>query len=197
MKSFNSTLLFFCVLILAGCNNRRSAPVIDILPADSAVVDTTVYGRCGDGTAMHTLELVTDKNDTIVYTLEGVDTCTDVQGGLFVGDRIAVIGERVNGLNEAMYAKKVIYLTSLLGLWSSLDKRFEIREGGAVVSNTGEPKPYTEWKILNGKLVLSSDTFDIYSLGPDSLYLENDKGIYGYKRVRNENIDNKIDDTNK
>lgn len=197
MKSFNSTLLFLCVLIIASCNNKRSAPVIDILPADSAVVDTTVYGRCGDGTAMHTLELVTDKNDTIVYTLEGVDTCTDVQGGLFVGDRIAVIGERVNGLNEAMYAKKVINLTSLLGLWSSLDKRFEIREGGAVVSNTGEPKPYTEWKILNGKLVLSSDTFDIYSLGPDSLYLENDKGIYGYKRVRNENIDNKIDDTNK
>lgn len=197
MKSFNSTLLFLCVLIVAGCNNKRSAPVIDILPADSAVVDTTVYGRCGDGTAMHTLELVTDKNDTIVYTLEGVDTCTDVQGGLFVGDRIAVIGERVNGLNEAMYAKKVINLTSLLGLWSSLDKRFEIREGGAVVSNTGEPKPYTEWKTLNGKLVLSSDTFDIYSLGPDSLYLENDKGIYGYKRVRNENIDNKIDDTNK
>lgn len=197
MKSFNSTLLFLCVLIVAGCNNKRSAPVIDILPADSAVVDTTVYGRCGDGTAMHTLELVTDKNDTIVYTLEGVDTCTDVQGGLFVGDRIAVIGERVNGLNEAMYAKKVINLTSLLGLWSSLDKRFEICEGGAVVSNTGEPKPYTEWKILNGKLVLSSDTFDIYSLGPDSLYLENDKGIYGYKRVRNENIDNKIDDTNK
>lgn len=197
MKSFNSTLLFLCVLIIAGCNNKRSAPVIDILPADSAVVDTTVYGRCGDGTAMHTLELVTDKNDTIVYTLEGVDTCTDVQGGLFVGDRIAVIGERVNGLNEAMYAKKVINLTSLLGLWSSLDKRFEICEGGAVVSNTGEPKPYTEWKILNGKLVLSSDTFDIYSLGPDSLYLENDKGIYGYKRVRNENIDNKIDDTNK
>lgn len=197
MKSFNSTLLFLCVLIVAGCNNKRSAPVIDILPADSAVVDTTVYGRCGDGTAMHTLELVTDKNDTIVYTLEGVDTCTDVQGGLFVGDRIAVIGERVNGLNEAMYAKKVINLTSLLGLWSSLDKKFEICEGGAVVSNTGEPKPYTEWKILNGKLVLSSDTFDIYSLGPDSLYLENDKGIYGYKRVRNENIDNKIDDTNK
>lgn len=197
MKSFNSTLLFLCVLIVAGCNNKRSAPVIDILPADSAVVDTTVYGKCGDGTAMHTLELVTDKNDTIVYTLEGVDTCTDVQGGLFVGDRIAVIGERVNGLNEAMYAKKVINLTSLLGLWSSLDKRFEIREGGAVVSNIGEPKPYTEWKILNGKLVLSSDTFDIYSLGPDSLYLENDKGIYGYKRVRNENIDNKIDDTNK
>lgn len=49
-----------------------------------------------------------------------------------------------------------------------------------------EPKPYTEWKILNGKLILSSDTFDIYSLGADSLYLENTEGIYGYKRLSKE-----------
>ena len=95
-----------------------------------------------------------------------------------------MIGERVEGLNEDMFAKKIINLTSLLGLWSSLDKQFEIIEGGTVVSNTGEPKPYTEWKIINGKLVLSPDTFDIYSLGPDSLYLENDNGIYGYKRMQ-------------
>ena len=45
-----------------------------------------------------------------------------------------------------------------------------------------EPKPYTEWSICNGKLVLSADTFDIYALGADSLYLENAEGIYGYKR---------------
>ena len=90
----------------------------------------------------------------------------------------------MEGLNEDMFAKKIINLTSLLGLWSSLDKQFEIIEGGTVVSNTGEPKPYTEWKIINGKLVLSPDTFDIYSLGPDSLYLENDNGIYGYKRMQ-------------
>lgn len=49
-----------------------------------------------------------------------------------------------------------------------------------------EPKPYTEWKILNGELILSADTFDIYSLGADSLYLENSDGIYGYKRFSKE-----------
>ena len=106
-----------------------------------------------------------------------------MQGGLFVGDRIAVIGERVEGLNEEMFAKKVINLTSLQGVWSSLDKKFEIVQGGTVISNTGEPKPYTEWKILNGKLILTPDTFDVYALGPDSLYLENNNGIYGYKRM--------------
>ena len=45
-----------------------------------------------------------------------------------------------------------------------------------------ESNPYTEWKILNGKLVLSKDTFNILSIGNDSLYLENEKGIYAYKR---------------
>lgn len=186
-NTFKSLLLLLCAMIIAGCNNnKKNTPIIEFVE-DSTVVDSTVYGRCGDGTAMHTLELVTDKGDTIVYTLEGTDTCSNVQGGLFVGDRIAVIGERVKGLNEDMFAKKVINLTSLLGVWSSLDRKFEIVEGGAVVSDTGEPKPYTEWKILNGKLILSSDTFDIYTLGPDSLYLENNDGIYGYMRMQKEN----------
>ncbi len=184
MKIFNFTLLFFCILIIAGCNEKKkNMPVINVL-SDTTETDTTVYGRCGDGTAMHTLELITDRGDTIVYTLEGTDTCANVQGGLFVGDRMAVIGKHVKGLNEEMFAKKIINLTSLIGTWSSLDKKFEIVEGGTVVSNTGEPKPYTEWKILNGRLILTPDTFDIYQLGPDSLYLECKDGIYGYKRVK-------------
>lgn len=184
MNTLKSILLLACVVIIFGCNDRKkSGPVIEIL-SDSTAVDSTVYGRCGEGTAMHTLELITDKGDTIVYTLEGLDTFSNVQGGLFVGDRIAVIGRHVDGLNEDMYAEKIINLTSLLGTWSSLDKEFEIAEGGNVISSTGEPKPYTEWKVLNGKLILTPDTFDIYSLGPDSLYLENEKGIYGYKRLQ-------------
>lgn len=191
MKAFNTFICLACLLILAGCGEKKkNVPVIEVL-TDSTETDSTVYGRCGDGTAMHTLELITDKGDTIVYTLEGEDTCTNVQGGLFVGDRLAVIGKRVEGLNEDMLADKVINLTSLLGTWSSLDKNFEIIEGGTVVSTSGEPTPYTEWKILNGKLVLSPDTFDIYFLGPDSLYLENGQGIYGYKRMPKQSHDGK------
>ena len=78
----------------------------------------------------------------------------------------------------------MVNLTTLLGKWTALDKNFELQEGGVAVSNVTEPKPITEWKISNGRLVLSADTFDIYELGADSLFLENDNGIYTYKRIR-------------
>ena len=126
MKAFKFILTFLCIMIIFGCNdNKKKTSTIEVL-SDSTEIDSTIYGRCGDGTAMHTLELVTDKGDTIVYTLEGLDTCTNVQGGLFVGDRLAVIGRHVDGLNEEMFAEKVINLTSLQGEWSSLNKKFEI-----------------------------------------------------------------------
>ena len=105
MKTFRNIILLTCAIIILGCKDgKKSAPVIEIL-TDSAAVDSTVYGRCGEGTAMHTLELITDKGDTIVYTIEGLDTFSNVQGGLFVGDRIAVIGKHVECLNEEMYAE--------------------------------------------------------------------------------------------
>ena len=76
-----------------------------------------------------------------------------------------------------------INITSLLGRWISLDKNFEIKDGGVVESSlTAESNPYTSWKIFNGKLVLSKDTFDVLNLGPDSLLLENNKGIFVFKR---------------
>ena len=76
----------------------------------------------------------------------------------------------------------LVILFSLMGRWVSISRHFELQEGGVVISDNAEPQPYTEWKILNGQLVLSADTFDIYALGPDSLFLENSRGIYGYKR---------------
>jgi hypothetical protein len=86
--------------------------------------------------------------------------------------------------DEPAKAKEVVNMTTLLGKWVSLDKSFELQEGGVVVSDITEPKPLVDWKICNGLLVLSADTFSIYELGADSLLLENDKGIYAYKRLK-------------
>lgn len=172
-------------LLAVGCRQTQPA---DASQADSdsvifdetVEVDSTVYGVCGEGTAMHTLELVTDGGDTLYYTYQ-VEEDAAVLGGLMVGDRIAVMGTEGE---QGLVGKKFINLTTLLGKWTSLDKNFEIVEGGMVSSNVeAESNPWVSWKILNGHLLLNTDTFDIVELGADSLYIENKTGIYVYKRA--------------
>ena len=153
-----------------------------IIEIDS-VEDVSIYGRCGDGTAMHTLELITDQGDTLYFGVND-DSVSNVKGGMGVGDRMAVTLESEATNEEPAKARVVVNLTTLLGKWVSLDKSFEIQEGGVVVSNITEPKPLVDWKICNGRLVLSSDTFSIYELGADSLFLENERSIYAYKRLK-------------
>ncbi len=182
MKSLKYLCLILCtVFFAAGCKHtakKAEAPAKET----SAVKDSTVYGVCGDGTAMHTLQLITDVGDTIEYTLLDSDgNPTDVQGGLMAGDRMAVIGTTVDGERVGTH---VINMTTLLGKWGSIDKNFEIEEGGVVKSYVkAESHPWTSWKIVNGKLLLNRDTFTINSLGADSLLLENNKGIFAYKHL--------------
>lgn len=184
MRNICWLTLLLGVIFVSGCNDKTKSVQAEDSEQEMATEDSTIYGKCGEGTANHTLELITDKGDTVVYSLESADTCSNVLGGLFAGDRLAVIADKTS--DGEMFAKKVINLTSLIGKWGSLGKSFEICEGGVMISNSKEPQPYTEWKISNGKLLLSADTFDIYILGPDSLFLENSKGIYGYKRFSKE-----------
>ncbi len=184
MKKFISLAIVIVALIVAvSCNNNKNkANVVgqsktEILSEN----DTTIYGRCGEGTSMNMLQLITDKGDTLMFTMQNEDTTTNVQGGLLAGDRLAVLSYKVN--DGENFAHTVINLTTLQGKWSDINRTFVIQEGGIVECSNQEPKPYVDWKILNGKLILTSDTFSIYQLGPDSLLLENNNGIYAYKRV--------------
>ena len=87
--------------------------------------------------------------------------------------------------NGDRFMRSAINLTSLLGHWTSLDRNFEIKEGGTVTSSLqSEKNPWTSWKIWNGKLILSKDTFDVDNLGADSLSLENKDGIFIYTREK-------------
>ena len=84
-----------------------------------------------------------------------------------------------------MMLQSAVNLTSLLGNWRSLDKDFEIKEGGTIVSNTeAESNPWATWKMYNGKLVLSKDTFDVMELGADTMALENKNGIFLFGRKK-------------
>lgn len=188
MKNLVYLWLGFLAVSMSVTSCRQTAPNSETAPADSDSVtaeetidiDSTVYGVCGEGTAMHTIELITDGGDTLFYSMF-VEDEADVAGGMMVGDRLAIIGKNDS---EGLTALRVINLTTLLGKWTSLDKNFEIVEGGMVNSNVeAESNPWVSWKILNGQLLLNTDTFDIVELGADSLYLENKTGIFAYKRV--------------
>lgn len=183
-RLFIPLIILLISLVVTGCRGGKTDKTSDVdNTAVDTIVDMTVYGRCGINTAMHTLEVITDDEDTLLCSINVDDTLNApdvVRGGLFVGDRVAVlIDKNGDGTNRAT---KVINLTSLIGRWTSLERSFEIQEGGIVVSDMAEPQPYTEWRIFNGLLLLSSDTFDIYTLGADSLWLENKHGIYEYRR---------------
>lgn len=179
--------LLFLVLVLAACDAKKKQQIEDTDEV-AEVNDTTVYGVCGEGTSMHSLELITDAGDTLVYTLLSqdaeteVETPSDVQGGLMAGDKMAVTGHKTA---DELVADRVINVTSLLGHWTSIDKNFTIEEGGTVRSAVkAETNPWTSWKILNGSLLLNRDTFAIDGLSADSLYLENANGIFTFKRQK-------------
>lgn len=183
MKKQTSHILPLALLALAAvsCGGGKTAPdtpVADSLETEEP--DTTVYGRCGEGTTMHSLELLTDEGKTMTM-LVGLDADSDpVKGGLLAGDRMAVTYTVTDGDTTAT---RVINLNTLEGKWTSLSRNFEILDGGDVVSSVeSEKNPWTAWKIRNGRLLLGRDTFDVLTLGADSLEIESTKGIFVFRR---------------
>lgn len=178
-----SLALGLCVLaIAAGCRDGSKKNIVMRQRAAAvAVADSTVYGICGRSTAMNTLELITEGGDTLELSLNEANEHGNVVGGLAVGDRMAVVISRGHG--DAGVAGMVVNISSLLGKWARIGEMFEICDSGIVKSTMKEPRPYTEWKIVNGMLVLSPDTFGITSIGHDSLFLVKNGVTYGYRRL--------------
>ena len=188
MKITKITFVAALALMAVGCTDKKEAN-IPVIKETKAVAqgDETKFGECVNATS-HSFQLVQIDGDTLDFIVEEQYLSPEdslvvgdvVCGGLYDGNKLAVMATPGE---EGLVVRKAINVTSLMGRWTSLDKNFEIKDGGVVESHVqNESNPYTEWKILNGKLVLSKDTFNILSIGNDSLYLENEKGIYAYKR---------------
>ena len=118
-------------------------------------------------------------------------------GGVQAGDRMAVMV--LPGKNEAM---SVINLSTLLGRWvmpnpidGSDEVGISIKEGGVAESIDQSAIIYKTWKIVNGKLEITSvrdgggdeeeiALFDIVTLGADSLVYKNEEDTFEYTRER-------------
>ena len=144
--------------------------------------DQTVYGLCGNGTAMNTLQLVTDNGDTLNLNLTSAQENGQVFGGLQVGDRMAVLPNK-----DKTEAVVVINQNTLLGDWvmpnpidGSSEVGIRIKEGGVAESIEQSSIIYKTWKIFNGKLEILSqhegggdmeevNLYESLLLGADSL----------------------------
>lgn len=179
------SLLSFVFVLMAtlwSCNDKKPKAIMDKTAgniASQSVKDSTIYGTMVDG-GMNSLILLTDKGDTLEFLANPDDTTEVVKGGKINGDRFAVIGYTEYG---DRFLRSAINLTSLQGKWTSLDKDFTIKEDGTITSNIQtEQDAWSTWKIVNGRLVLSKDTFTVNVLGADTLSLENNNGIFVFRR---------------
>lgn len=144
--------------------------------------DHTIYGLCGNGSSMNTLEVLTDNGDTLLLSMAPALEANQVFGGLEVGDRVAVMANA-----KRTEATEIINLNSLLGDWvmpdpidGSEEVGIRIKEGGVAESIEMTNIYYRTWKIYDGKLEILSvregggdaeetNLYEILILGSDTL----------------------------
>lgn len=176
------------MLLTVGCgggNNTQQQAAVDEEPKETQLwlnEDSTVFGLCGDGSAMNTLQLITDTGDTLNLSVDEAKEQNHVLGGYNVGDRMAVLTDK-----KRSKATLVINESELLGNWvmpnpidGSDETGISIREGGIAESIEQTSVIFRTWRITNGLLELVSvreggteeeevNLYEILSLGNDSL----------------------------
>ena len=161
--------------------------------------DSMVYGICGDGSAMNTLQLLTDIGDTLTLSIADANEKGRCFGGFQSGDRIAVL------LSDETTASIVINQSALLGDWvmpnpidGSSEMGIRIKEGGIAESIDQPSMIYRSWRLFNGKLEIVAireggaeeeeiNLYDLVSVGPDSLVFKDSEDLFEYSRYKESN----------
>lgn len=166
--------------------------------------DSTIYGICGDGSAMNTLQLLTDNGDTLNLSVTEASEKGKCFGGFQSGDRMAVM------LGDQHSAKLVINLSALLGNWvmpnpldGSSEVGFRIKDGGIIEGIEQSSLIYKTWKIFNGRLEILTvregggeeeeiTVYDMVGLGADSLIIKDSEDTFEYSRQKVDEVKSKI-----
>ncbi len=185
---------------LFSCGNKtdRQAPKDSTDVVENTInKELTVFGMCGEASAMNTLQLITDSGDTLSLSVNEAKENNNVFGGYGIGDRMAVL------LNDdKTEAKQVINETTLLGNWTMPDPfdgssivGMALKDGGIAESIDMANIVYKAWRITNGRLELTLmreggseedeiEVYDIKKLDADSLVFGNDEDIFEYCRQK-------------
>jgi len=187
-------------ITLGSCGKKKEQVATDASAQNPEKVeyinrDSTVYGLCSEGSAMNTLQLITDNGDTLNLSLEKARDQNKVFGSYGIGDRMAVITDK-----DRQEALLVINMTALLGDWvmpnpidGSSETGIRIKEGGVLEGIEQSSIIYKTWKINNGQLEILSqregggdeeetNLYDIITLTPDSLVFRNSEDLFDLGR---------------
>ena len=191
--------LLFPIIALAlltackGGNQQQTADNNDEQEIEYAYRDSTIYGFCGEGSAMNTLQLITDTGDTINVSVTRARDMDKVFGGYAVGDELAILVNK-----DTTEATMVINKSMLHGEWimpnpidGSSETGIRILRGGLAESIDQSSIVYKSWRIFNGKLQIQATredgidleefmVYDIVKLTPDSLVISGDEETYEY-----------------
>ena len=184
--------------MMAACGGKtEKVPFDNGDSADVANADPTIYGVCAEGTAMNTLQLITDMGDTLSIDISTAQENNKVFGGMHVGDRMAVVPN--SGKDTALM---VVNQATLLGNWvmpNPLDGSDEvgisIKEGGIAEGIQQSSIVYRTWRLTRGQLEIvmmreggsEEDEiylYDIVKLGADSLVYKDGEEIFEYSRQK-------------
>ena len=155
--------------------------------------DSTIYGFCGEGSAMNTLQIITDTGDTITVSVTKARDRNKVLGGYAVGDEIAVLVNK-----DSTEASLVINKSVLHGDWTmpnpidgSSETGIKILPGGLAESIDQSSIIYKSWRILKGLLQIQATRedgidmeeylmYNIIKLTNDSLVISDEDDTYEY-----------------
>ena len=186
------------VLLTGSCGKKGKTEPGQVTSDSSAVYsvprDSMIYGICGDGSAMNTLQLITDVGDTMTLSIAEANDKGLCYGGLQSGDRMAVM------LKDKTTAKLVINQSAMLGDWvmpnpldGSSEMGIRIKEGGIAESIDQPTMIYRSWRLYNGKLeivairegggdMMETNLYDIVAIGPDTLIFKDSEETFEYSR---------------
>lgn len=211
MKKIGLLAVFSALVFTLGSCGGGNKGQADVYQADEAIQvadnpyrDSTLYGLCANGSAMNTLQLVTDLGDTVTLDVSKANEEGKVFGAYAVGDRMAVLVNK-----DSTVANLVVNESALLGNWvmpNPLDGSDEVgislKEGGIAESIQQSSIVYKTWRIFNGFVEIQlyrEDGTDmeenhlcqLVKLTPDSLVyrdISDENDLYEYSRqiIRNE-----------
>ena len=183
--------------LVASCSDGNKRVPFEELNVGVTERDTMIYGFCASGSAMHTLQIITDADDTLTLSVAGAREKRLVFGGYAVGDEMAVTVNK-----DTTEATMIINKSALNGNWvmpnpvdGSSYQGISIQKGGTAESIDQSNIMYKSWRLFNGRLLIVASRddgpgkdetleFKILRLTTDSLFLSDGEDIYEYGRQR-------------